>query len=78
MKKPNQFGSIVASQRKRKQLSQESLSDLCQVSVRYISSVETNQANPTLKVMTRMAQVLGIKALYFDKLNTNQAEDNSP
>ena len=55
---PQHFGQMVKIIRKKRQLTQEDLSEKSDIGVPYISRIETGTANPTLKVISAIAVAL--------------------
>ena len=52
------FGQVIKALRKKRQLTQEDLSEKSDIGVQYISRIETGTANPTLKVISAIAVAL--------------------
>ena len=57
-----QFGANVRRLRKRAGYSQEAFADLSGIARSYMSEVEVGRRNPTLKVVQRIAEALGVPA----------------
>jgi transcriptional regulator with XRE-family HTH domain len=57
------FGRNVRRVRKERGLSQEVLADEVGLAVTYVGQIERGQRNPTLDVVERFAEVLGVPAL---------------
>ena len=55
---PQHVGQMVKIIRKKRQLIQEDLSEKSDIGVQYISRIETDTANPTLKVISAIAIAL--------------------
>ncbi len=53
-------GSTVAALRKKKHISQEELSFVSAVDRTYMSRIEQGKANPTLRVLQRIARALRV------------------
>ena len=69
MKSYPEFGAVLRKLRVEKGLSQEALaSRLDMVSNGYISRLESGQKNPTLEMVFKLAEALGIKAWELIKL----------
>ena len=49
------FGQVIKALRKKRQFTQEDLSEKSDIGVQYISRIETGTANPTLKVISAIA-----------------------
>ena len=65
------FGRKVKLERVRKNLSQEALSELCNLSRRTISTIETGDSVPSLETAANIARGLGIdlyKMFIFDDI----------
>ena len=52
------FGQVIKALRKKRQFTQEDLSEKSDIGVQYISRIETGTANPTLKVIRVIAIAL--------------------
>ena len=57
---PQHVGQMVKIIRKKRQLTQEDLSEKSDIGVQYISRIETDTANPTLKVTSAIAVALDV------------------
>jgi transcriptional regulator with XRE-family HTH domain len=57
------FGRNVRRVRKERGLSQEVLADEVGLAVTYVGQIERGQRNPTLDVVERFAEVLGVNSL---------------
>jgi transcriptional regulator with XRE-family HTH domain len=57
------FGTNVRRLRKERGLSQEALADEVELAVTYVGQIERGTRNPTLDVVERFAQVLGVDPL---------------
>ena len=69
MERLNNFGTTLRKLRIERGLSQEALaSRLDMVSNGYISRLESGQKNPTLEMVFKLAEALGIKAWELIKL----------
>lgn len=62
MELEKQFGQNVRYWRKQRGMSQEDLAERAKIHVTYVSGVETGYRNPTLKVIGRIAEALGVEA----------------
>jgi len=54
----NKFGSVIKEIRENRNLSIRGLASLCELSAAYVSDLETNKRNPTLKVIKHMSENL--------------------
>lgn len=64
------FGKIIEERRKYLQIRQEDLAELCNISTKSIQKIENNKANPTLKNLQKMLDVLGMEvSISIKKLN---------
>ncbi|MBQ4616231.1 MAG: helix-turn-helix transcriptional regulator [Mailhella sp.] len=52
------FGQVIKALRKKRQFTQEDLSEKSDIGVQYISRIENGAANPTLKVIRVIAIAL--------------------
>jgi|BioPla2DNA2_1021312.scaffolds.fasta_scaffold77656_2 transcriptional regulator with XRE-family HTH domain len=68
-----EIGVNLHRERKRKQLSLEELSEASQVSKAMLSQIETGKVNPTVAVLWKIVQALGID---FGVLLQSGSEDN--
>ena len=64
----NKIGDVIKSAREKAGLTQLELSSMVGVSRAYYADIERGRYNPSLKVLTRLADILGID-LNFLKLN---------
>lgn len=66
------FGKNIRHWRKQRGLSQEELAERAQLHPTYISGIETGYRNPTVKIISRLADALNVEpAILF----TDVAED---
>ncbi len=56
-----EIGSLVKRRRQSLRLDQKDLSRLSGVAIHTLSNVEAGQGNPTVKTLTRIADVLGME-----------------
>ena len=56
-----EFGSIIKDRRKILKINQEDLSEISEVALHTISDIESGKGNPTLQVIHRLCDVLGLK-----------------
>lgn len=55
------LGCSLIGQRKRKELSQEQLSMLSTVDRTYLARIEEGKANPSVKVLNKIAKILKVR-----------------
>ncbi len=55
------IGAIIKTRRKQLRLSQKDLAELSDVSIHTLSDIEVGIGNPTLKVLTAVVGILGLK-----------------
>jgi transcriptional regulator with XRE-family HTH domain len=55
------IGIIIQQRRKQLRITQPHLAELADVNVNTIYRIERNEANPTLEVITKIADVLGME-----------------
>jgi transcriptional regulator with XRE-family HTH domain len=55
------IAGIVQQRRKQLKITQPHLAELANVNINTIYRLERNEANPTLEVLTRIADVLGME-----------------
>lgn len=61
MMNKKEFGSIIKDRRKILKINQEDLSEISEVALHTISDIESGKGNPTLQVIYRLCDVLGLK-----------------
>lgn len=54
------IGENIRVLRAKKRLSQEGLSNLSELSKNYVTNIENEQVNPSILVMTKLADALGV------------------
>jgi len=55
------FGERIRTQRKKKKLSTQELSEMCGVARSYITLIENNKRLPGRKVIPKLAEALNVK-----------------
>ena len=60
MEKPEHFGKRVRDLRIRQNLTQQQLADIAGVSINTLTKIERNEGNPTLDVLERVLDALGL------------------
>lgn len=70
------IGESIKRRRKALKITQPYLADLAEVSVNTIFKIESGEANPTIEVITKIADVLGMKIQLVIK-NINEPEDEN-
>ena len=55
-----QLGQMIKALRKKRQFTQEDLSEKSDIGVQYISRIENGSANPTLKIVSALAAALEV------------------
>ncbi len=64
------FGKNIEERRKYLQIRQEDLAELCDISTKSIQKIENDKANPTLKLLQKILDVLGMEmSIGIKKLN---------
>lgn len=63
-----QFGTLIKTVRKSKQLSQFQLASLCDVDIRTIQRIEKGEFNPSLRVLLRIANAFEMSLSNLIKL----------
>lgn len=61
--------SIIKERRSVLGITQQDLSDYTGLSLRYIKSVESGKANPSMETLSRIAEVLGLEIVLRIKEN---------
>lgn len=64
---PEAIGQKVRDRRKVLQLRQRDLAELAGVTLRGLTALERGQANPTLKQLTKLADVLGLDIILIER-----------
>ena len=57
----NEFGYVIKKRRKTLKINQDDLSEISNVALHTISDIESGKGNPTLHVMEKICDVLGLK-----------------
>lgn len=71
------LGKSIKNRRKELKLTQPYLADLAGVSVNTIFKIERGDANPTIEVLTKIAEVLGMEfKLVVREINQLSNEDS--
>lgn len=66
------IGITIAKLRNEKKLSQESLAELSEIHRTYLSEVEGGKRNPTISVLNRIVEALGISmSIFFQEVDRN-------
>lgn len=65
------FGENLKYYRIKNNLTQEELSEKCDLSTRYISKIENNNSNVTLSVLELFATILGVEPYKLIKSENN-------
>lgn len=55
------FGKLIEERRKYLQIKQEDLAEMCEISSKSIQKIENDKANPTLKTLKKVLDVLGLE-----------------
>ncbi len=64
------IGKLIEKRRKHLQIRQEDLAELCGISTKSIQKIENDRANPTLKTLQKLLDVLGFEInITIKKLN---------
>lgn len=66
----NGLGTVLRLIRKVKEMSIRELAEKMDVSANYLSEIETNKKRPSLEVLTKYSEALGVRKsmiLYFDE-----------
>ena len=67
-----QLGQMIKALRKKRQFTQEDLSEKADIGVQYISRIENGSANPSLKIVSSLAAALEVTLPdLFSDLETN-------
>ncbi|MBC8174340.1 MAG: helix-turn-helix transcriptional regulator [Candidatus Marinimicrobia bacterium] len=56
-----ELGKIIKDRRKLLRITQPDLAEMAGISVNTLYKIERGQANPTVKVLTKLADVLGME-----------------
>ena len=55
-----EFGLIIKKRRKILKINQQDLSEISEVALHTVSNIESGKGNPTLQVIIRLCDVLGL------------------
>ena len=58
------FGEAVKTRRKELGITQPHLAELAEISVNTLYKLEKGQGNPSLEVLTKLAEVLGMELVF--------------
>jgi len=61
------LGERVFVERKRRKLSQEKLSFLCDIDRTYLARIECGKANPSMRVLRKLSRVLKVRVNKFTR-----------
>jgi DNA-binding XRE family transcriptional regulator len=59
--KPQELGQVLRDRRKLAKITQSDLADLSGLSVHTLSDLESGKGNPTLEVLSRLCDVMGLE-----------------
>ncbi|MET3129263.1 DNA-binding XRE family transcriptional regulator [Arcicella rosea] len=62
-----QLGSVIRERRNTLSLSQENLSEKCDVAIKTIHSIELGKANPSIKTLNKILDNLGLEVIVVSK-----------
>lgn len=68
----NQIGAIIRNRRKELGITQPHLAEIAAVSINTLYKLERGQGNPSLEVITKLADVLGMEILLEVKKTGNK------
>jgi transcriptional regulator with XRE-family HTH domain len=57
----NSVGKIIKSRRKALKITQPDLAELAKISVNTLYKIERGQANPTINLLEKIAEVIGLE-----------------
>jgi transcriptional regulator with XRE-family HTH domain len=57
----NRLGEAIQLRRKSLRIRQPDLAELAEVSINTVNKIEQGKGNPTLKVLTKIADILGME-----------------
>ena len=58
------FGELVKTRRRELDITQPHLAELAEISVNTLYKLEKGQGNPSLEVLTKLAEVLGMELIF--------------
>ncbi|MDP8202494.1 MAG: helix-turn-helix domain-containing protein [Candidatus Tenebribacter burtonii] len=58
------FGEIIKQRRKILAINQLDLSEISEVALHTISDIESGKGNPTLQVMNKICEILGLQIIF--------------
>jgi len=56
-----ELGTTIRKRRKELSIDQKSLAEMAEVSVHTLSDIESGKANPTIEILDKILQVLGLE-----------------
>lgn len=56
-----ELGKIIRQRRKILEINQQDLAEISEIALHTISDIESGKGNPTLKVMDKLCEVLGLE-----------------
>jgi transcriptional regulator with XRE-family HTH domain len=62
-----QLGNVIRENRQIKHISQEKLSQISEVAIKSIHSIELGKGNPSIKTLTKLLQVLDLEFIIVTK-----------
>lgn len=62
-----QLGNVIRENRLIKNISQEKLSDMSDVAIKSIHSIELGKGNPSIKTLTKILQILELELIIVAK-----------
>lgn len=68
----NQIGAIIRNRRKELGITQPHLAEIAELSINTLYKLERGQGNPSLEVITKLADVLGMEILLEVKKTGNK------
>lgn len=71
----NQIGDVLKKAREKAGLTQQELATLVGVSRAYYADVERGRYTPSLKVLSRLAEVLGIDLNFLKRNDENTSKE---
>jgi len=72
----NRIGEAIKNRRKELGITQPHLAELAQVSINTLYKLERGQSNPTLDVLNKLAEVLGMELRLEVNLSAGEAGKN--
>lgn len=75
---PQELGQVLRNRRKLAKITQTDLADLSGLSVHTLSDLESGKGNPTLEVLSRVSDVMGLEIQLVPRKPAAPASSSAP